>query len=58
MDLAKVVSTKRVYQWNEGTNWELEQGPKARPGQRLHVVAYDYGIKRNILRCSPTTAVA
>jgi carbamoyl-phosphate synthase small subunit len=50
MDLAKVVSTKRVYQWNEGTNWGLEQGPKQRPGQRSHVVAYDFGIKRNILR--------
>jgi carbamoyl-phosphate synthase small subunit len=50
MDLAKVVSTKRVYQWNEGTNWGLEQGPKPRPGQRVHVVAYDFGIKRNILR--------
>ncbi len=50
MDLAKVVSTKRVYQWNEGTNWGLEQGPKSRPGQRLHVVAYDFGIKRSILR--------
>ena len=51
MDLAKVVSTKRVYQWNEGTNWGLEQGPKPRPGTRVHVVAYDFGIKRNILRC-------
>jgi carbamoyl-phosphate synthase small subunit len=50
MDLAKVVSTKRAYQWNEGTNWALEQGPRRRPGQRLHVVAYDFGIKRNILR--------
>jgi carbamoyl-phosphate synthase small subunit len=50
MDLAKVVSTKRGFQWNEGTNWALEQGPRRRPGQRLHVVAYDYGIKRNILR--------
>ncbi len=50
MDLAKVVSTKRSFQWNEGTNWSLEQGPRRRPGQRLHVVAYDYGIKRNILR--------
>jgi carbamoyl-phosphate synthase small subunit len=50
MDLAKVVSTRRSYQWNEGTNWSLEQGPRRRPGQRLHVVAYDYGIKRNILR--------
>jgi carbamoyl-phosphate synthase small subunit len=51
MDLAKVVSTKRVYQWNEGTNWAIEVGPKQRPGQRIHVVAYDFGIKRNILRC-------
>jgi carbamoyl-phosphate synthase small subunit len=50
MDLAKVVSTKRVYQWNEGTNWGTELGPKQRPGQRAHVVAYDFGIKRNILR--------
>ena len=50
MDLAKVVSTKRVYQWNEGTNWALEVGPRQRPGQRTHVVAYDFGIKRNILR--------
>jgi carbamoyl-phosphate synthase small subunit len=50
MDLARVVSTQRQYQWNEGTNWALEQGPKRRPGQRLHVVAYDFGIKRNILR--------
>jgi carbamoyl-phosphate synthase small subunit len=50
MDLAKVVSVRRPYQWNEGTNWALEQGPKRRPGQRLHVVAYDFGVKRNILR--------
>ena len=50
MDLAKVVCTEAPYQWNEGTNWSLEQGPKRRAGQRLHVVAYDFGIKRNILR--------
>jgi len=50
MDLAKVVCTERTYQWNEGTNWSLEQGPRRRAGQRLHVVAYDFGIKRNILR--------
>jgi carbamoyl-phosphate synthase small subunit len=50
MDLAKVVCTDRAYQWNEGTNWSLEQGPRRRVGQRLHVVAYDFGIKRNILR--------
>jgi carbamoyl-phosphate synthase small subunit len=50
MDLAKVVTTPESYQWNEGTNWSLEQGARRRPGQRLHVVAYDFGIKRNILR--------
>jgi len=50
MDLAKVVCTDKPYQWNEGTNWSLEQGPRRRAGQRLHVVAYDFGIKRNILR--------
>jgi len=50
MDLAKVVTTKRIYQWNEGTNWELEPAPHPRPINRLHVVAYDFGIKRNILR--------
>jgi carbamoyl-phosphate synthase small subunit len=50
MDLAKVVSVRRPFQWNEGTNWALERGPSRRPGQRLHVVAYDFGIKRNILR--------
>jgi carbamoyl-phosphate synthase small subunit len=50
MDLAKVVTTRRSFQWNEGTNWALETGPRRRPGQRIHVVAYDFGIKRNILR--------
>ena len=51
MDLAKVVSTKRIYQWNEGTNWGTEHSPKpSRSGTRMHVVAYDFGIKRNILR--------
>ncbi len=50
MDLAKVVTTDATYQWNEGTNWSLEQAARRRPGQRLHVVAYDFGIKRNILR--------
>ncbi len=49
MDLAKAVSTKKSYQWNDGPVW----GPahrSARPQSRLHVVAYDYGVKRNILR--------
>jgi len=50
MDLAKVVTTKQSYQWNDGTHWGSEIGPETRPGQRKHVVAYDFGIKRNILR--------
>jgi carbamoyl-phosphate synthase small subunit len=51
MDLAKVVTTKRPYQWNEGTHWIPEEVPHPRSAQRWHVVAYDFGIKRNILRC-------
>ncbi|MEO7775110.1 MAG: glutamine-hydrolyzing carbamoyl-phosphate synthase small subunit [Steroidobacteraceae bacterium] len=50
MDLAKVVSTKRIYQWNDGSIWQEGVRATLRPHQRLHVVAYDYGIKRNILR--------
>jgi carbamoyl-phosphate synthase small subunit len=50
MDLAKVVSVKRRYQWNEGTLWPEATRAPIRSNQRLHVVAYDFGIKRNILR--------
>ena len=49
MDLAKVVSVRRAYQWTEGSIWNAE-APAHRAGLRFHVVAYDYGIKRNILR--------
>ena len=51
MDLAKVVSTKRQYQWNAGSIWQDREakGP-VRSMNRLHVVAYDFGVKRNILR--------
>jgi carbamoyl-phosphate synthase small subunit len=50
MDLAKVVSTRELYQWNDGSIWREASRPALRPNQRLHVVAYDFGIKRNILR--------
>jgi carbamoyl-phosphate synthase small subunit len=50
MDLAKVVTCKQAYQWNDGTHWGSERGPESRPGTRRHVVAYDFGVKRNILR--------
>jgi carbamoyl-phosphate synthase small subunit len=49
MDLAKVVSTKKAYEWTEGS-WRLGQGHETPPPGRFHVVAYDFGIKRNILR--------
>ena len=49
MDLAKVVTTKRPYEWAEG-GWELGKGYRKTANPKFHVVAYDYGIKRNILR--------
>jgi len=49
MDLAKVVSVDKAYEWTEG-EWRLGKGyvPQANP--KFHVVAYDFGVKRNILR--------
>jgi carbamoyl-phosphate synthase small subunit len=49
MDLAKVVSTDKPYEWAEGS-WELGKGYRRIENPRFHVVAYDYGIKHNILR--------
>ena len=49
MDLAKVVSTKEQYQWTEGS-WELGKGHITPENSQFHVVAYDFGAKRNILR--------
>ena len=49
MDLAKVVSVDKPYEWNEGP-WALGKGFDAKKDSRHHVVAYDFGIKRNILR--------
>ena len=49
MDLAKVVSATESYEWTEG-EWKLGEGYVPQQNARFHVVAYDYGIKRNILR--------
>ncbi|HTM58957.1 MAG TPA: glutamine-hydrolyzing carbamoyl-phosphate synthase small subunit [Burkholderiales bacterium] len=49
MDLAKVVTVKAPYEWTEG-QWEQGKGYRKLHGAKTHVVAYDYGIKRNILR--------
>jgi carbamoyl-phosphate synthase small subunit len=49
MDLAIVVTTAEPYEWTEG-GWEPGRGYRRRENLHRHVVAYDYGIKRNILR--------
>jgi carbamoyl-phosphate synthase small subunit len=54
MDLAKVVTVREPYEWSEG-RWQMGEkggasGYRRVENPRFHVVAYDYGIKRNILR--------
>jgi carbamoyl-phosphate synthase small subunit len=53
MDLARVVSVSQPYTWREGS-WRLGEGhladAPARAARRFRVVAYDFGVKRNILR--------
>lgn len=49
MDLAKVVSVKSAYTWTEG-EWSLGKGFATPAATPFHVVAFDYGVKRNILR--------
>jgi carbamoyl-phosphate synthase small subunit len=48
-DLAKVVSVDKPYHWNESL-WALGSGYKPGGEARYHVVAFDYGVKHNILR--------
>lgn len=49
LDLAKVVTCEKSYEFTEG-EWVLGQGYTKAPEHKFHVVAYDYGVKRNILR--------
>jgi len=49
MDLAKVVSVTEPYEFTEG-EWDLESGYGKLEHPKFHVVAFDYGVKRNILR--------
>ena len=49
LDLAKEVSTTEIYEWTENT-WDLRHGHLPAQNLTKHVVAYDFGIKRNILR--------
>jgi len=50
MDLAKLVTTKKAYQWNQGGVWPERQSVDTERVSGFHLVAYDFGIKRNILR--------
>lgn len=49
MDLAKVVSCDRPYEWTEG-EWRLGHEYETQKNPRFHVIALDFGIKRNMLR--------
>ena len=49
LDLAKEVTTSEAYAWNQ-TEWELGEGYGEQNEPRFHVVAFDYGVKKNILR--------
>ena len=49
LDLAKVVSCDKAYDWNSST-WALGTGYRELTNLKYHVVAYDYGVKHNILR--------
>lgn len=50
MDLARLVTTKTPYQWNQGTSWPERKRSYSKRVASFHVVAYDFGVKRNILR--------
>ncbi len=49
LDLAKEVSCTEPYQWEQGT-WDMDKQQWGQSTGRFHVVAYDFGVKRNILR--------
>ncbi len=49
LDLAKKVSVSQGYSWNQ-TEWKLGAGYGTQEAPRFHVVAYDFGVKKNILR--------
>ncbi|MGE4240436.1 glutamine-hydrolyzing carbamoyl-phosphate synthase small subunit [Ramlibacter sp.] len=49
LDLAKEVTVAQSYDWDQ-TEWELGEGCGALASPRYHVVAFDYGVKKNILR--------
>jgi carbamoyl-phosphate synthase small subunit len=51
MDLAIEVATRQTYEWTGETRWQRETGYGRLKAPKHHVVAVDFGVKRNILRC-------
>ena len=51
LDLASQVSCKKPYKWNSLKTWNKEKGYKKNKNKKYKIVAIDYGIKKNILRC-------
>ena len=49
LDLARVVSCQQTYEWTQ-TEWKLGSGYGVQIAPKFHVVAYDFGVKKNILR--------
>lgn len=49
MDLAREVTTRDVYRWDKGC-WSVRENGQAGPAKQFSVIAYDFGVKRNILR--------
>ena len=50
LDLAKIVTTKKNYNWNDLKTWKKNKGFAKNVKKKFHVVAIDYGVKKNILR--------
>jgi|TARA_B100000959_G_scaffold143643_1_gene150789 carbamoyl-phosphate synthase small subunit len=51
LDLAKKVSCKKIYHWSSLKSWDKKKGYTKNKKNKYKIVAIDYGIKKNILRC-------
>ena len=51
LDLAKKVTCKKIYSWSSFKTWDKMLGYKKNTNNKIKIVAIDYGIKKNILRC-------
>jgi len=51
LDLASEVSCKKPYKWNSLKTWNKKKGYKKNKKKKYKIIAIEYGIKKNILRC-------